>query len=470
MQDSCTEKEIGNFTQGSISQNIMRLSFPIIVSQIVNVCYNLVDRMYIGRIADIGTAALSSIGITLPLITIISAFASLCGTGGLPLCAITRGSGDDKKAQAIVEVSFTLLLLFAAVLTVSLYLAGSWALTLIGADEETLPYALEYFNIYLIGTVFVLISLGMNPFINVQGFSKVGMGTTLIGAALNMILDPIFIFALGLGIRGAAIATVISQFFGALWVVRFLTGPRASLRLQRLRLEQDLVLSILRLGITGFIFKITNSATQAVVNATLHVYGGSLGTLYIGAMSVINSLREVASQPISGITSGAQSVMGYNYGAKQYGRVSESIRFMLISTLSYNFVAWAIIMIFPSYLTWLFTPDQELINICIPYMRIYFAVFFMMSLQMTGQNTYVGLNKPKLAVFYSLLRKVILVVPLTILLPRTGLGMMGVFYAETFSQLIGASACFLTMVFTIWRKLKRLDASAKTEQGAKALV
>lgn len=449
--------ERGDFSQGSIAQNILKLAIPMILSELVHVLYNLVDRMYIGHIPAVGTAALTGVGIALPLITLITAFASLCGTGGAPLCAISRGGGDDQTAQAIMETAFTLLLLFAGILTAVFTVAKEKALILVGADSETLPYALDYFNIYLLGTVFVLISLGMNPFINTQGFSKIGMGTVLVGAVLNIILDPVFIFVFKMGVQGAAAATVISQFFSALWVICFLTGPSAPLRLQRLRLERTLVLQILRLGVTGFVFKLTNSATQAVVNSVLRFWGGAASTLYIGSMSVINSLREIISQPISGITGGAQPVIGYNYGAKLYARVSRSIRFMLFSTLAYNLAAWAVLMLAPGLLVRLFTPDEVLIQHCIPCLRIYFSAFFMMSFQMTGQNTYVGLNRPKLAVFYSLFRKVVLVIPLTLLLPYTRLGVMGVFYAEMISQIIGASFCFMTMVFTIWKKLDSAD-------------
>lgn len=448
-----TRTDRGDFSQGSVPRNILRLAIPIMLAEFVHVLYNLIDRVYIGHIPEIGTAALTGVGVALPLITVVTAFASLCGTGGAPLCAIARGEGNDGRAGAIMETAFTMLLLIGAALTAVFAVIREPALLVMGADAETLPYAMDYFSVYLTGTVFVLISLGMNPYVNAQGASRVGMCTVLIGAVLNIILDPVFIFLLDMGVRGAAVATVISQFFSALWVVAFLTCPRASLRLGGLRLDRGCATDILRLGATGFAFKLTNSATQAVANSTLKLWGGENYDLYIGAMSIINPLREVASQPISGITGGAQPVMGYNYGAKLYSRVSAGIRFMLCSTLVYNLTIWAIIMLAPSVLARLFTPDPELIRVTVPCMRIYFGAFFMMSLQMTGQNTYVALNRPKLAVFYSMLRKVILVIPLTLLLPCTPLGVNGVFYAEMISQILGASACFFTMVFVIWRRL-----------------
>lgn len=460
----------GDFSRGSIPSNIMRLALPIIVAELVNVLYNLVDRMYIGHIPDVGTPALTGVGVALPLITLVTAFASLCGTGGAPLCAIARGQKKDGEAQAIMETAFTLLLIFAALLTAGLFVTGKGALMLMGADAQTLPYALEYFNIYIVGTIFVLISLGMNPFINAQGFSKIGMGTVLIGAGINIALDPVFIFALDMGVKGAAVATVISQFFSALWVVVFLTGKKATLRLGGLRLNGGLIRRIVALGITGFTVKLTNSATQAIVNATLRVWGGSLSTLYVGSMSIINSLQEVVSQPISGITGGAQPVMGFNFGAGKYGRVRKSIGFVLCATLAYNFLAWAVLLFIPEPLVRIFTTDQQLIRVCIPCIRIYFGAFFMMSFQMTGQNTFVALNRPKYAVFFSLLRKAILVIPLTLVLPNLGLGVNGVFYAEMISQIFGASACFVTMMLTVWRDMKYRETLAEGQRLARKPV
>lgn len=323
-----TKSDRGDFSHGSIPGNILRLAVPITIAELIHVLYNVVDRMYIGHIPGTGTAALTGIGISLPLITLITAFAGLCGTGGAPLCSIARGKGRDSEAQAITETAFTLLLVFAAVLTGVLFFARKPLLCLMGADAETLPYAMEYFTIYLFGTVFVLINLGMNPFINAQGFSKVGMCTVLIGAVLNILLDPLFIFTFNLGVRGAAYATVISQFFGSVWVVLFLTGRRVTLPLRRLRLNWTYSLQILQLGATGFAFKITNSITQALVNATLRQWGGADSTLYIGAMSIINSLREVITQPVTGLTGGTQPVMGYTTTAPNCtavcGRASDS--------------------------------------------------------------------------------------------------------------------------------------------------
>lgn len=451
-----------DFSQGPIPKNIMNVALPIIVSELVHVLYNMVDRMFIGHIEGIGTAALTGVGVSLPLITVITAFSYLCGVGGMPLFSIARGEGKEEHANHIMENSFTILLLFSFVLMSLMLLFRRQLLLLIGANAESLPYATEYLTIYLLGSTFVMISLGMNPYINAMGNSRIGMFTILIGAVVNLILDPIFIFALDMGVRGAAVATVIAQFCSAVWVVIHLT-QHAPMRLHRLRFSLDITCQIISLGLSGFTFKLTNSIVQALVNLSLNAYGGADSTLYIGAMSIINSLREVMIQPVSGITSATQSVMGFNYGAKKYGRVRESIRFMLFSTLSYNILVWLVLIIFAPQIAAAFSDDTALIAITAHAMRIYFAVFFMMSLQMTGQNTFVGLNYPKQAVFFSLFRKLIVFIPLLFLLPRTALGVDGIFYSEAASQLIGSSVCFLAMLLMVYRKITVLQ---QTEEAS----
>ncbi|MBQ6663500.1 MAG: MATE family efflux transporter [Firmicutes bacterium] len=443
----------GDFSVGSVPVTVLKLGIPIAMAEVVHVLYNIVDRMFIGHISGVGTAALSGVGIAFPLISLITAFANLCGTGGNPLCSMARGRGDNEKARRIMETAFTMLIGLGALLTVFFLIFARPVLIAVGGDEETLPYALSYFRIYVAGTVFVLISLGMNPFINGMGFSRVGMGTVLIGAILNTILDPLFIFVFHMGVRGAAIATVISQLVSTVWVVRFLTGKKTLLRITRLHLDWRLALSIVKLGATGFMFKFSNSVAQTVVNLTLKQFGGLASTLYIGAFSIINSLREVISQPINGINSAGVPVMSFNYGAGNYDRVRRVIRFMLASALTYNLILWLIVFTHPAQLLGLFSNDAALIQTGIPCVHAYYAAYFMMSFQTTGQNTFVALNKPKYAVFFSMLRKLFLVVPLTLLLPRLGLGVMGVFYAEMLSQIIGASLCFLTMYRRVYKKL-----------------
>ena len=445
----------GDFSRGSVSGHIVRLGLPIMAAELVHVLYNLVDRMFIGHMEGIGTAALTGVGIVFPLITLITAFANLCGTGGAPLSSIARGEGDDAKARRILETSFTMLLGIGLLLTVILYLAAPWAIRLLGGDEETTPYALAYFRIYVLGTIPVLINLGMNPFINAQGFAKTGMLTVVIGAVMNIILDPIFIFVLDMGVQGAAIATVISQIAGALWALLFLCGKRPLLRLRRLAFDPSAAANVIRLGVTGFTFKVTNSVTQAVINITLKAWGGAASTLYVGAMSVINSVREIAQLPSSGFMSGAQPVMGYNYGAKEYKRVSDSIRFVFFAIMGFNIAMWLLVQLAPGPLVRIFTNDEELVDTAIRCIRVYFLVFPFMTLQMVGQHTFVALNYPRHALFFSLFRKVLLILPFTLLLPRWGLGVMGPFWAEVISELVGATAAFTTMYFVVWRKMRR---------------
>lgn len=445
----------GDFSQGRVSELILRLGLPIMLAELVHVLYNIVDRMYIGHMAEGGTLALTGLGVCFPLITLIGAFANLCSTGGATLSTIARGEGDDAKAESIMATAFTLLALIGAVLTALLFLTANTTLRWLGGDDETLPVALAYFRVYVLGTIPVLVSLGMNPFINAMGFPRVGMTTVILGAALNIALDPLFIYALHMGITGAALATVISQTASALWALRFLMSRRPPVRLRRFALDRAQLIGILRLGVTGFTFKVTNSLTQAVVNIMLRQWGGALSTLYIGAMGLINSLREIMSLPTGGVTTAGQSVMSYNYGARQYRRVSQSIRFTFLGGLTINALLWALVMLAPKPLIRVFTGDEQLIALTAICARVYFGAFPLMSMQMTGQSTFVALNFPKYALFFSLLRKVGLVLPLTLLLPGLGLGVMGVFWAEFASQVIGATACFATMYRVIWRHMRQ---------------
>ena len=444
----------GDFSKGRIPFLILKLGLPIVLAEMVVVLYNIVDRAYIGHMGETGTLAITGLGVCFPVITFISAFANLCSTGGTTLATIARGEKDDGKAERMMATSFTLLLLIGTFLTVTLFLIAPWLLELLGGDKVSLPYALGYFRIYVVGTIPVLISLGMNPFINAQGFPKIGMCTVIIGAVLNIALDPLFIFVLHMGIRGAALATVISQSTSALWVVLFLRSKKPPLRLSRLFIDFKQISGLLKLGATGFTFRVTSSFTQAIVNIMLKSWGGPLSTLYVGAMGLTNSVREIMSLPNSGITGAGQNVMSYNYGAKKTRRVSECIRFIFFFGLSVNIVMWLLILFIPGPIFRIFTDDPELIRTTVHCARIYFGVFPFMALQMSGQTTFVALNYPKHALFFSMLRKIFLVTPLTLLLPSIGLGVDGVFWAEFLSQLLGASICFTTMYFTIWKKMK----------------
>lgn len=459
------EQRQNDFSQGSIAKNILSLAIPLTVAQLTSVLYNVVDRAFIGHIDVVGRDAFTGIGLVMPMTYIITAFANLCGTGGAPLCSIERGKGDTKRAARIMGVAFTFLLLVGAVLTVVFYLFHEPFLYLVGGSPETVKHARDYLLIYLIGTIPVMISLGMNPFINSQGFGKVGMMTTLLGAVINIILDPILIFACGMGVRGAALATVIAQTCSAVWVLRFLTGKKAILRLSRasMGLDGPILRSVCSLGLTGFTFMVTNSLVQAVSNSLLQSYGtlsGGAGTgdLYVAAMTAIASVREIVFQPIRGLNFGAQPVIGYNYGAGQYSRVRKSIMVLTCCCITYNVVIWILLLSFPRQFILLFNDDPALLEVGAKTMRIYFGAYLFMGFQMVGQNTFVALGKAKHAVFFSLLRKVILVVPLMLVLPRLwNLGVYGVFASEPISDVIGGLACYGTMMAVVWPAMKRPD-------------
>ena len=449
-----------DFSQGSIPKNILSLAIPLTVAQLTVVLYNVVDRAFIGHIDAIGRDAFTGIGLVMPVTYIITAFANLCGTGGAPLCSIARGEGDEGRASRIMGVSFTFLLLLGAALTAVFYLFHEPFLYLVGGSPDTVEHARSYLLIYLAGTIPVMIGLGMNPFINAQGFGRTGMMTTLLGAVINLILDPLFIFVLGMGVRGAALATVIAQVCSAAWVLAFLTGRRAILRLDRgsLGLDGPILRRVCGLGLTGFTFSVTNSLVQAIGNAQLQSYGAPSGTgdLYVAAMTAITSVREIVFQPIRGLTQGAQPVLGYNYGAGRYGRVRESIRFLTVSCLAYNVVVWLLLLAFPGVFILLFNDDPALLEVGVKTMRIYYAAYVMMSFQMIGQNTFVALGRAKQAVFFSLWRKVVLVMPLMLVFPRFW-GPAGVFAAEPVSDVIGGGICYLTMMATVGREMRERE-------------
>ncbi len=453
MDSSSTNVE-NDFSQGSIARNILNLALPMTLAQLINVLYSVVDRIYIGHIPHVSADALTGVGLALPVITVITAFANLFGMGGAPLCSIARGEHEEERAENVMGNSFTLLLISGAVLMTVCLMFREPILYLFGASDVTYPYADQYITIYLLGTLFVMTSLGMNNFINAQGFGKTGMLTVLLGAVLNIILDPILIFGFDMGVRGAAVATVISQGASALWVFRFLTGEKALLKIKRksMRLKKKLVREITLLGTSGFVMSVTNGLVQIVCNAVLSRHGGDL---YVGIMTVINSVREIINMPLTGLTSGAQPVIGYNYGAGRPDRVKAAVKFMTAWSILFSIVVWAVIFFEPRFFMNLFTQETELIQEGIPAMRIYFCGIFMMALQFAGQSTYVALNRPKQAVFFSLFRKVIIVVPLTVALPLVGgLGTSGVFLAEPVSNVIGGTACFVTMLITVWPTLK----------------
>ncbi len=442
-----------DFAQGSMWKNITAQAIPLTVAQLVQLLYNIVDRIYIGHLPGVGSLALTGIGLTFPITTLVLAFANLFGTGGAPLFSIARGAGDIKSAKRIMGNVFTMILLSSVGITAVCYAVKTPMLYLFGASDATVVYAESYLNIYLIGVLFSMITTGMNGFISALGHPNTAMLTTVVGAVLNLILDPIFIFACNMGIRGAALATVISQCASAVWVLLFFLSGRAEipLSLSQMKLKKDTVTRTLGLGVSGFMQQATNCLVQIVCNVTLQQYGGDL---YVGIMTIINSVREMSSLPITGLSSGAQPVLGYNYGANKPKRVKAGIRFMSLAGIVYTVAFWLVIELFPAPFLGMFSSDAGTLAFGVDAIRIYFFGFVFMSLQFMGQSTFVGLGKAKQAVFFSILRKVVIVVPLTLLLPRLwNLGTAGVFLAEPVSNLLGGLACFITMYVTLYRKL-----------------
>ena len=454
------ENSKNDFTIGDMKGSILRLAFPMIMAQLVNVLYNIVDRVYLGHMEGDGRLALTGVGVAFPLITIINAFANLCGSGGAPLCSIERGRGNVKKAEEIMGNSLLLLVILGVVLTAAGYLFKTPLLYLFGASDQTIAYADGYLQIYLAGNIFVMIGLGMNPFIQSQGFARTGMMTVVIGALLNLVLDPVFIYGFGWGVEGAALATILSQMVSAVWVLAFLRGKKAilKLRLPSLKPQAELIRQILSLGLSGFTQSVTNSLVQIFCNASLQFYGGDL---YVGAMTVIYSIREVVQMPLQGFTQGAQPVLGYNYGAKEYRRVREGIRFVTVMSLAFASLFWLILMLFPGQLIRLFNGEKELLEVGIVSLRIHFVLFIFMAFQYAGQNIFVSLGKAKQAVFFSLFRKVILGVPLILILPHLwNLGIYGVLVSEPITNIVGGLACYLTMLHVVGGELKAMEQNS----------
>ena len=442
-----------DFEYGAVWKVILAQSLPLMTAQIVHLLYNIVDRIFIGHMpGNTGAAALTGIGLAFPLTTIIAAFTNLVASGGAPLFAISRGAKDEKRASAILNQAAMMLTVSSLVLFVFCYVFRRPILFLFGASDASYPYANSYLKIYLLGTSFSMIATGMNSFINAQGYPRHGMITVLSGAVVNIILDPLFIYTFHMGVAGAALATVISQAVSFVWVLIFFFSDLTMYRMDADLWKPDgaLIKEICSLGITGFIMQGTNSLVQIACNVTLRTFGGDL---YVGVMTVINSIREVMSLPCNAITQGSQPVISYNYGARKYSRIKSSVRFMTFAAMVYTLAAWAVVILFPEVLMRIFTDDAAMISAGTSALFIYFFGFVFMTFQFAGQSTFTAMRCVKRAVFFSLFRKVIIVVPLTFLLPRLGFGVNGVYLAEPISNLIGGLACFVTMYFTLYRKL-----------------
>ena len=443
-----------DFLNGAVWKCIVAQAIPLTVAQLVQLLYNVIDRIYLGHMEGGNSMALTGVGLTFPVVTLIMAVTALFGVGGAPLFSIERGAGNDEKAGKIMGNSFALLVGSSVILTAAGYLFMRPILFAFGASEDSFVYAKAYLDIYLIGTVFTMVSTGMNGYINAQGFPRIGMYSIVLGAVCNIILDPIFIFGFDMGVSGAALATILGQAVSALWVLRFLTGKQIllPLRRQNIRIQRDITKAICKLGTASFIMQGTNCLVQIACNTTLQTFGGDL---YVGIMTVTNSVREIFSLPVMGMTSGAQPVISYNYGAKQYARVRSGIRFNTFIGTAYTLTAWLMIVLFPRFWFGIFSDDASMMTAGIEAMKVYFFGFVFMSLQFAGQTAFQALGDAKHAIFFSLLRKAIIVAPLTVLLPRVGFGVLGVFLAEPISNVIGGLACYITMRMSVYKRIER---------------
>lgn len=401
----------------NVGKLLFTLAVPNILAQVINMLYNVVDRMFIGHLPEVGSVALTGVGIAFPIIILVAAFSALVGMGGGPLASIKMGEDDTEGAERILGISTVLLVILAIAITAIILLFGQPLLRLFGASEATLPFAWAYMRIYALGTIFVLLALGLTPFISAQGFAKESMISVLIGAVLNIILDPILMFGFNLGVTGAAIATIFSQAVSALYVVRFLTGSKTNLRIKKehLRLSRPVILSIVSLGVSPFIMQSTESLLNIAFNTSLQRYGGDLN---VGAMTIIASLMQALMLPLMGLTQGSQPIVSYNFGAKNLERVKTAFKWLFMASMIYALIFWAVMNFAPEILIQFFTKDPELIEITVKSINVYMGVVFVLGAQIPCQQTLLALGKAKPSLMLALLRKIILLIPLIYILPN----------------------------------------------------
>ncbi len=433
-----------------IGKLLFRLAVPAVIAQLINVLYNIVDRIYIGNIPGTGALALTGLGVTFPILMIISAFAAFVGMGAAPLAGIRMGEGNNQGAEKILGNCVTLLTILSVVLTAVFLIFKRPLLYLFGASDNIIGYADDYITIYLIGTVFVLFALGLNTFISAQGFATTAMLSVLIGAVANIVLDPIFIFVFGMGVRGAALATILSQGLSAAWIVLFLLGKKTHLRIRRknLRLSPAIIGPIAALGLAPFIMQSTESLVNIVLNRGLQTYGGDL---YVGTLTIMTSLLQFVVLPIQGVVQGAQPIISYNFGAGNTARAKETFRRLLIVTFSATVLCSLILVLFPGVFARIFTPDQELLKLTTHAMPIYFAGIWAFGLQVSCQGTFLALGQAKISLFLALLRKIILLIPLALILPNF-LGALGIYWAEPIADIL-ASVTSLSVFLAKRRKI-----------------
>jgi len=446
---------------GSMPKLLAQLAIPAVVAQIINLLYNIVDRIYIGHIPETGAAALTGVGLFMPILMLISAFAMLAGAGGAPFAAIAMGKKDNDSAEKIMANSFSLLLIFAVILTVVFYVSAPSLLRMFGASDVTLPYAVDYARIYVLGSICVLVVMGMNPFITTQGFAKVSMLTTIIGAIINIILDPIFIFGFKMGVKGAALATVLSQAVGAVWILWFLTGNKTILRLHvcNLKLDPQIFMPCLGLGISTFVMLSTESLLSISFTTSLSRYGGDIA---VGAMTIITSASQLVTMPLQGICQGGQPIISYNYGAGNKDRVKKAFFLQFIVCTIYATVFWLVAISAPQLFAGIFTSDVTLVEYAAWALRIYMAGIFAFGLQLSCQQSFMALGQAKISLVLACLRKIVLLIPLIFVLPMFFANkVFGVFLAEPVCDIIAALVTTITF-FSQFNKI--LNRSTKKEE------
>ena len=446
------EQKKQDMGSGSIPKLMLSLAVPAVVAQLINMLYNIVDRIYIGHIPDAGASALPGVGLFLPILMMINAFAMLAGSGGAPRAAIAMGKQDREGAQKILGNCFSILMFLSVLLTLLFYLFAPQLLRLFGASDVTLPYALSYARIYILGTVFVMIVMGLNPFITTQGFARISMATTVVGAVCNIILDPILIFVLGMGVQGAAVATVLSQAVSAVWVLRFLRGSKTMLRLTLpdMKVEPQVILPCLALGVSTFVMLSTESILNISFNSSLSRYGGDVA---VGAMTIISSCSQLIALPLQGICQGGQPIMSYNFGAGKKERVKQAFGCQFSACVIYAGVLWLLLMIAPQVFANIFSSDETLVSYTVWAMRIYMAGIFSTGVQIGCQQTFMALGQAKISLLMACLRKLVLLIPLIFILPAFFTDkVFGVFVAEPVSDIIAATVT-AAMLFTRLNKI-----------------
>lgn len=441
-----------------IGRLLLRLALPTVAAQLINMLYNIVDRIYIGHIPEVGAMALTGVGVCLPIIMIVSAFAALISSGGAPRASIYMGRGDYESAQKTLGNCFTAQIMISIVLTVVLLLGNETFLLAFGASQNTIGYAVSYMDIYAAGTIFVQLTLGMNAFITAQGFAKTGMLSVLIGAVCNIILDPIFIFAFGLGVRGAALATIISQAVSCAWVLKFLTGKKTLLAIRRkdLRLKKSIILPSLALGTATFIMQASESVISVCFNSSLLKYGGDIA---VGAMTILSSVMQFAMLPLQGLGQGAQPIISYNYGAGMKKRVKSAYFHLLAATMSFSTLLWLLVQLFPSMFVSMFTSDEALVSFTVPALRIYMAVSLLFGIQIACQMTFTSIGNAASSIIVAVMRKFVLLMPLIFIMPMifSGNKTMAVYLAEPVADAVAVSFTAILFFFQFRKALRGME-------------